>query len=64
MRPDLLLSADISDVDDEGRVNLQENLFYHNGNLEESGMINSSVLHDFPTFMYYLSRILAVLRVL
>ena len=25
-------------------------------------MINSSVLHDFPTFMYYLSRILAVLN--
>ena len=29
----LLLSADVSDVDDEGRVNLQENLFYHDGNL-------------------------------
>ena len=34
-------------------------------NARETGIwINSSVLHDFPTFMYYLSRILAVLRVL
>ena len=27
------MSADVSDVDYEGRVNLQENLFYHDGNL-------------------------------